>query len=809
MRKWIAAGVLFLLFYQQSLAQHADLGSGALKNQIWWFDWAGITIAEGASRTFTTDDGLKILVVFSHVTPHVPVPYVMNTYFGAVLHLLYDFSNTAVEPALYDPNSPTSFSYTMTVTATRGGIPVSFSFITADAEASDQHEITTLHTNGSNWQTIQFFRNSSQTSNPLTGCGSQTVTISNTFSGISQVGQNPVLTTLSPLAGGPLVVDAGFDHGGTTGGMALAFGVLQSVDRGDLPASYGTAQHQLLYSIANSCNYNPPYLLLSQSTQLMIGSIPGDADPIQYTDDNAIGVDEEGVAAFSVYDNSGSYSVNLTLGNTTGSDAYLTGWFDYNRDGVFSPGEAVTATIPNNATTATLTWTGLPTYLPKGTAQGYGFRFRISSDLAATKQSSGYAGDGEVEDYFVTSAALCTPLQAAISPLSPVCPGQPASLQATGGISYTWSPATDLSDPNIADPVATISSSGTYTVTASNPQGCEATASITILTKPIPTIGISNDTITCQGKPVSLTATGGISYTWTSSDHLINTTGPTITPAPVNSTEYYVLGTDINGCSATDSVHVTSHPIPVFAATPAHPDICLKDSVLLKASGGDQYAWTSGLGTPLGTTSSILVSPAGNNDYQVQITDDVCQSSATLTIPVTVKALPIIGISSSNDIDCTLGQATLRATGALSYQWANIPGLSSTNSPDPIVRPAQTTTYYVIGTDRNGCSSIDSITVSVDFTIDLSHYPVPSAFSPNNDGNNDCFGLKYWGRVSSLELTVFNRWGQRVFFTSDPQGCWDGTYKGTPQPAGGYVYQIRATTACGTAYRKGIVILVR
>jgi gliding motility-associated-like protein len=58
-------------------------------------------------------------------------------------------------------------------------------------------------------------------------------------------------------------------------------------------------------------------------------------------------------------------------------------------------------------------------------------------------------------------------------------------------------------------------------------------------------------------------------------------------------------------------------------------------------------------------------------------------------------------------------------------------------------------------------------------------------------------------------MAVYNRWGLRVFFTSDPNQCWDGTYNGTPQPAGGYAYEIRATTACGIAYRQGIVILVR
>jgi gliding motility-associated-like protein len=86
---------------------------------------------------------------------------------------------------------------------------------------------------------------------------------------------------------------------------------------------------------------------------------------------------------------------------------------------------------------------------------------------------------------------------------------------------------------------------------------------------------------------------------------------------------------------------------------------------------------------------------------------------------------------------------------------------------------------------------------------------VANAFTPNNDGLNDCFGLKYWGRVSTLDFSVFNRHGMRVFYTTNPQDCWDGTYNGVPQPGGGYAYQIEATTTCGTIYRKGIVILVR
>jgi gliding motility-associated-like protein len=136
-------------------------------------------------------------------------------------------------------------------------------------------------------------------------------------------------------------------------------------------------------------------------------------------------------------------------------------------------------------------------------------------------------------------------------------------------------------------------------------------------------------------------------------------------------------------------------------------------------------------------------------------------------------------------------------------------GISDLTSPSPSVNPQVTTTYFVKGTGENGCSAIDSISQKVDFSADLSHFPVASAFTPNNDGNNDCFGLKNWPPVNSLQFSIFNRWGQRVFFTTNLGECWDGTWNGKAQPAGGYVYQIIATTPCGTAFRKGSVILIR
>lgn len=806
MRK-TAVLLLFILLYDYASAQYATTGTGAWQTKIWWLDWSGFSITEGASRTFQTNDGLSVTVTFSGTTAHEPIPYVMNTWSGAILHLLYDFTDPAIMPALYDPQSTLPSAFTMTISATRAGLPASVLLIAADAEASAPTEVSTLQTSGAAWQTIEFYRNSTQTINPLTGCGSQTVAISNTYGDAPQTGQAPILIT-SSTGLSPLTIAVSLDHGGTIGGMGLAFGVLESVDRGDLPASYGTAQHRLLYDFSNSCNFMPPFPAAAQIGTLKIGAVPGDADPIQYDNDDSIGVDEEGVSVFPPYNGSGSYSIQAVVGNTTGSTAWLTGWFDYNRNGVLESNELVTVPIPNNASTATLTWTGLPQYLPVGTAAGYGFRFRISSNQQAAQQPTGFAPDGEVEDYFVPSAQLCS-ITVTAGPDTSVCSGQPVPLLARGGTQYSWTADPSLSATAIPDPVARPLVSTLYTVTATDPQGCSAGSSVQVSVLPGPDMTISNDTTVCLGRSANLTAGGGVAYAWTAAGTGTGSSGPGITVSPANSTLYYVLITGGNGCQGTDSVLVTIHRVPAFGTLPARPIVCRDDTIRLSAFGGEQYAWSDNSGDPLGSGASVIVRPDDDQSYQVQITDSICQVTQTFAIPVYVRALPVPEVSKSNDIDCTLGQAQLKVTGGTSYLWESIPGISDTTAYDPIVRPFQTTTYFVDVTGSNGCIAKDSVTVLVDFAADLSKYPIPSAFTPNNDGNNDCFGLKYWGRITSLEMKVFNRWGQLVFSTSDPGACWDGTLRGTPQPAGTYVYQVKATTACGTAFRKGTVMLIR
>jgi gliding motility-associated-like protein len=117
--------------------------------------------------------------------------------------------------------------------------------------------------------------------------------------------------------------------------------------------------------------------------------------------------------------------------------------------------------------------------------------------------------------------------------------------------------------------------------------------------------------------------------------------------------------------------------------------------------------------------------------------------------------------------------------------------------------------YTVEVTSDKGCKAQDSILVTVNIGDPSAGFVVPSAFTPNRDGLNDCFGVKHWGPVKDFEMIIYNRWGQMMFYSTNPNNCWDGTYAGKDLGTATYVYVIKATTICGPVLRKGTIVLVR
>ncbi|MGF2411356.1 MAG: gliding motility-associated C-terminal domain-containing protein [Ferruginibacter sp.] len=390
------------------------------------------------------------------------------------------------------------------------------------------------------------------------------------------------------------------------------------------------------------------------------------------------------------------------------------------------------------------------------------------------------------------------------------CSGIPTQLTATGASVYSWSPATGLSNASIFNPVALPLISTRYTVTGTTVNGCVASDFVDITIQPKPAITKSRDTTICTGASVQLLATGGTNYTWSPAATLSNPNIANPIATPVASvTKYYVtvINSNINTCSNTDSVKITLKAAPVFTVSPAQ-STCEGTPAQLNATGGDIYLWSPANSVNNATVANPLTNTGVSTNYSVTITESACNVSQTLFTTVTVNPEPLVSASKSNDIDCSIGFSNLMAGGASQYIWTPSTGLNNAGIANPVARPASTTRYIVTGTNSFGCLGYDSLTVVVT-QLGKSLYLMPTSFTPNGDGLNDCFGLKYWGIIEELQFFIYNRYGEKVFSTTDPNKCWDGKYKTEKPEPGNYVYYIKAKTACGTVERKGNVILIR
>lgn len=388
-----------------------------------------------------------------------------------------------------------------------------------------------------------------------------------------------------------------------------------------------------------------------------------------------------------------------------------------------------------------------------------------------------------------------------------ICKNTQAQFVASGGISYVWSPASSLNNATTSNPIAKPITNTIYNVTVTDVNGCTKTASVNVNIKPVPAITKSKDSLICGKTSVKIFATGGNSYSWSPVATLNNPTSATPVASPSATTMYHVQITDAQSCTYNDSVKISVRPPAVFAVS-ANQQICEKTNQQLNASGGDTYTWTPASFLDNPNTNNPIASPEQTTIYSVTIRENTCNEAATLVTTLTVLPMPTVHASKSNDITCTKPFAHLTALGAQDYSWMPTEGLDNANIANPVASPQNSTVYILTGKDQNGCINTDSISVSVDYDKNT-FYGLPNSFTPNSDGLNDCFGVTQWGQVSELDFSIYNRFGQRVFYTHNATECWDGTFKGKLQDPSVFVYVVKAKTACGNIERKGTVTLLR
>lgn len=272
---------------------------------------------------------------------------------------------------------------------------------------------------------------------------------------------------------------------------------------------------------------------------------------------------------------------------------------------------------------------------------------------------------------------------AAIAGNTVICAGSPTTLTASGGTSYLWS-------NNATTPTLTVSTAGTYSVTATNAAGCKATASTTVAVSPLPVATISGNTSICTGTSTTLTASGGGTYLWSN-----NATTPSISTSTAG--VYSVTVTNAAGCKATTSVTVTVKPAPVVTIT-GNTSICAGTSTTLTATGGGTYQWSNNA-----TTAAITVSAAGT--YTVTVTG---ANGCTTVKSVTVSALssPVISLVSQNVIckgNVNIVSIDINVTGGTApytYSWTN-----GAITQDLVNVVGNVASYCVLVTDAKGCQA--------------------------------------------------------------------------------------------------------
>lgn len=391
-------------------------------------------------------------------------------------------------------------------------------------------------------------------------------------------------------------------------------------------------------------------------------------------------------------------------------------------------------------------------------------------------------------------------------PDTSICIQTTVQLSSSGNaIGYSWSPVSNLNNPLIASPVASPVTTTKYFITGTGLNGCSNRDSVTITVNSLPPVNTIADTAICPQGTVQLTTTGALSYSWTPPSGLSNPLISNPVASPVTTTKYYVTGISPDGCSKTDSVMVTVKANPIVSTIP-DTLICAQTGIQLNSSGALSYTWLPATGLNNPNIANPVATPAVTTKYYVTgIAANGCVSIDSVTI--SVSALPQI-IASPDTLLCGSSGIQLLASGGSSYTWFPVSGLNNPFIANPVANPSTTTQYIVTGTDAIGCSSADTVNIAVGFN-GKNGLQMPGAFTPNNDGINDCFGIKFYQGITQLEFRIFNRWGENVFYTTNPSACWDGRFRGKTNP-GNYVYYIKAQTGCTEPLQvKGNVLLIR
>ncbi|HZG00666.1 MAG TPA: PKD domain-containing protein [Chitinophagales bacterium] len=393
---------------------------------------------------------------------------------------------------------------------------------------------------------------------------------------------------------------------------------------------------------------------------------------------------------------------------------------------------------------------------------------------------------------------------------------------------YTWTFAGGTPSSSVQQNPGQIVfvAAGTYDVTlvVSDAYGEDSvTLSVTAVDCPVPVAFFTaSDEDICKNESVTFTdaSENATSWNWTF-DGGSPASSTDQNPAAVfyNTPGLYTATLTVSDGTGQDStysvsINVSGCGIPTPAFTVSDNTVC---------TGGCVQFYDVSLDYPTGWLWSFPgAEPASSSQqnppyvcyntpgtYPVQLTAFNLLGADTTVVQgfITVYA-PFVPTTNVDSAEIVMGQTvTLTAGGGVTYQWYPMDSAYADSLPTAMAAPLQTTTYTVIATNANDCTGSAQVVVNVrppDMVF------VPNLFTPNGDRVNDILKMQYTGAVERAEFAVFDRWGNRVFYSTDENVGWDGTYNGSPVNTGVYLFFYRVRFETGyVAKGKGDVTLLR
>ncbi len=349
----------------------------------------------------------------------------------------------------------------------------------------------------------------------------------------------------------------------------------------------------------------------------------------------------------------------------------------------------------------------------------------------------------------------------------------------------------------------------TFTLASINNGGCPPSSeTVTLVINPLPVVYAGPDQVVCENTSAQLSANvfPAALYRWFAKNpSTVISPNRKITVNIISDSSYFLLITDAKGCENLDSVDVKAIPTPILKipdAIKCKGEIVTLDAIPTNpiAFPGlrEKYSWSKdGFKLP-DTTQTISVRLPGV--YLGTYTYGTCPASASSSVafisgPPTDMADQVKFCNES-------GSLILDAGAGYKYSWVNTTDSTrylTVNIPK---------TYYVKVFNTAMCPSLDSIRV---LDVCPPEIYVPSAFTPGVSGENQAFEI-FGKNIDNFQLTIFNRWGEIIYYTQDRLKFWDGIYKGKPMPMGVYpwiiVYKGNAEDA-ESKMEKGSVTLLR